>query len=191
MQRRDVVLTVTLIETVTLTLAFALGHWFGAPWWRQLQFVTIAPFGVALGVISSAMSLGILIWVRRHGFPRAASYVDTYFVPAARALHLMDIAFIAAASGLAEEALFRGVLQPKMGLIACSLLFGLLHTSTRDTLSSGVWATVMSLFLGFLYTLSGTLWCPILCHATHNFATLVYLRGPFAKTKVAISTEET
>jgi membrane protease YdiL (CAAX protease family) len=44
------------------------------------------------------------------------------------------VCLLAAASGLAEEAFFRGALQPRVGWLAASLLFGLAHFHPRREL---------------------------------------------------------
>ena len=59
------------------------------------------------------------------------------------------------AAGLGEEWLFRGVLQPLVGLVAASVLFGLAHVGGRTMLPFGVWASVMGLVLGGLAIVTG------------------------------------
>lgn len=169
------------IESVTLGLAWALGIVLRQPWWGQLCIFRAAWLGLLAGCVTSAASLSILLWTRRHGFPHAAEYVDVYFVPAAQTLGATDIVGLSMCSGFAEEALFRGVLQPSIGIWTTSLIFGMLHTGARDLVVAGASAAAGSLILGLLYQASGSLWCPIMCHAAHNLATLLYLRGPYLR----------
>ena len=60
-----------------------------------------------------------------------------------------------------EEMLFRGALQPEVGLILASVIFGALHALTRLYF---FYATMAGLLLGVLFMLSGSLWLPIGTH---------------------------
>src|SRR4030042_722657 len=61
---------------------------------------------------------------------------------------LIDICLISLWAGLAEEILFRGVIQAKWGLLAASILFGLLPAVPP---AYAVVATVIGLYIGLLY----------------------------------------
>ena len=83
---------------------------------------------------------------------------------------------LAALSGLAEEAFFRGALQPRVGWLAATVLFGLAHFHPRKELR--VWSLSAGLAgLGFaaLFELSGDLVAPALAHATVNAVNLRWL----------------
>lgn len=82
-------------------------------------------------------------------------------------------------SGVTEEVFFRGFLQPRIGLVASSLLFGLAHIG-YGTILQVVAPVLLGLFFGLLYRLSRTLWAPIAAHFTFNFVELVvlYLQPP-------------
>ncbi|MEO5357869.1 MAG: CPBP family intramembrane metalloprotease [Nitrospirae bacterium YQR-1] len=83
-----------------------------------------------------------------------------------------DIFFISIIAGICEEAFFRGALQIKTGLITSSLVFGLFHFINPVYF---VFATLMGLYLGALYSFTGTLLAPMLCHFAYDFAALCYL----------------
>ncbi|MBF0519226.1 MAG: CPBP family intramembrane metalloprotease [Nitrospirae bacterium] len=85
---------------------------------------------------------------------------------------VVDIFFISIIAGICEEAFFRGALQLKMGLITSSLIFGLFHFINPVYF---VFATLMGLYLGALYSFTGTLLAPMLCHFAYDFAALCYL----------------
>jgi len=77
--------------------------------------------------------------------------------------------WLAAWSGLAEEAFFRGALQPRVGLIAASLLFGLAHlVPRRDLWPWSIFAVVVGLLLGVLFEATGNLVAPVVAHAGIN-----------------------
>lgn len=83
---------------------------------------------------------------------------------------------LAALSGLAEEAFFRGALQPRVGWLAASLLFGLAHLHPRRELR--VWslsAALAGLGFGALFSASGDLLAPVLAHGLLNAVNLRWL----------------
>ncbi len=84
-------------------------------------------------------------------------------------------------AGVAEEALFRGLLQDGLtglmgwlpALLIASVLFGVVHWLT------GLYAFlagVVGLYLGGLYLLTGNLLVPIVVHALYDVVALGYLR---------------
>jgi membrane protease YdiL (CAAX protease family) len=82
---------------------------------------------------------------------------------------LVDCVVLALASGVAEEAFFRGALQPRIGLVAASLVFGLAHFAPRRDLAPWTLFSVAAGFaLGALFDLTGNLLAPVVAHALIN-----------------------
>jgi hypothetical protein len=82
----------------------------------------------------------------------------------------------ALASGLAEEAFFRGALQPRVGLLAATLLFAAAHYVPRPGLR--VWslfALVAGGLFGALFEATGDLLAPAVAHAIVNGLNLRWL----------------
>lgn len=91
---------------------------------------------------------------------------------------VIDVAIIAVTAGVAEEVLFRGVLQnavselstPALGLIVASVVFGLAH------FVSPLYAALAGLigaYLGTLWLSTGNLFVPIVVHAAYDFVALL------------------
>ncbi len=77
------------------------------------------------------------------------------------------IATIAIAAGVCEEALFRGALQPRLGILWTSLVFASVHTQygiSFDALA----VLVLAIGLGFLRRYLSTT-ASTLCHVTYDF----------------------
>jgi membrane protease YdiL (CAAX protease family) len=91
---------------------------------------------------------------------------------------------IGAAAGIGEELLFRGLLQPLLGLAAASVLFGAAHVGGVRMLPFGVWATGMGVVMGTLAIATGGLTAPIVAHGLYDMLALEYIRrrpgGAFA-----------
>jgi hypothetical protein len=83
---------------------------------------------------------------------------------------------LALASGLGEEALFRGALQPQIGLVAATLVFGAVHYVPRPGLRAwALFALAAGLGFGLLFELCGDLLAPALAHALVNGVNLRWL----------------
>jgi hypothetical protein len=84
-----------------------------------------------------------------------------------------QIALLALSSGIAEEAFFRGALQPRVGLVAASLLFGLAHFAPRrELLPWSAFSVVAGFLLGALFEGTGNLVAPIVAHVGINAVNL-------------------
>ena len=82
----------------------------------------------------------------------------------------------ALASGLAEEAFFRGALQPRVGLLAATVLFAAAHYVPRPGLR--VWslfALAAGGLFGALFETTGDLLAPAVAHAVVNGLNLRWL----------------
>jgi membrane protease YdiL (CAAX protease family) len=85
----------------------------------------------------------------------------------------IDICLISLVAGLAEELLFRGVIQAKWGIVAASILFGVLHAVTPAYV---ILATMIGFYIGLLYHVFQDLLIPIQLHCIYDFGALIYLR---------------
>ena len=88
---------------------------------------------------------------------------------------------LAALSGVAEEAFFRGALQPRLGLVAASLIFGLAHfVPRRELLPWAAFSIAAGFLLGFLFDATGNLLAPVITHALVNAVNLRHLAVHYA-----------
>lgn len=95
-------------------------------------------------------------------------------------LELRHCLALAALSGVAEEALFRGALQPQVGLVPASLLFALAHLAPRRDLAPWcLFSFAAGLLFGLLYEATGNLVAPVLAHAFVNAVNLRLLSVRF------------
>lgn len=89
---------------------------------------------------------------------------------------------LALTAGVAEEVLFRGLLQDGLtglmgwlpALLLASVLFGAVHWLTR---LYAFLAGLVGLYLGALYLLTGNLLVPIVVHALYDVVALGYLQS--------------
>lgn len=97
-------------------------------------------------------------------------------VPLFGRLDRASIVVIAVAAGFAEEWFFRGIVQPIVGWVAGSVVFGLAHVGGRQMVAFGLWATAMGFALGGLAIVTGGLLAPAVAHGLYDAIALEYIR---------------
>jgi membrane protease YdiL (CAAX protease family) len=135
------------------------------------------PTDVALGVgfglltvVLTRIASARFEWARR---------LDAEFHELLRPLGPSDVPALAFMSSLAEELFFRGFLQPLLGLVATSVVFGLAHLPhQRYWIPWTIAAMVMGLAFGWMFEARGALLAPVLAHFTINFFNLHALIRP-------------
>lgn len=75
-------------------------------------------------------------------------------------------------AGIPEEMLFRGAIQPVVGVLLASLIFGVLHAITP---TYTVYATVAGLLLGLLAEWRGDLWAATAAHIVYDAALFIWM----------------
>ncbi len=98
-------------------------------------------------------------------------------------LNWSEIIFISLCAGVGEELLFRGVLQPLLGIVLTSILFVLIHgyLNPRDWRISvyGIYMTVVIVGLGIITEEIG-IWSAVAAHTVIDIVLLADLRKPIA-----------
>ena len=95
-------------------------------------------------------------------------------------LTLRECILLALASGIGEEAFFRGALQPRVGLVAASLLFGAAHfVPRRGLVAWSVFSVAAGFLLGGLFEWTGNLVAPVAAHVGINAVNLRLLSLEF------------
>lgn len=143
-----------------------LGMWFApktTAWWSD----------IGLGLVVGGLFAGGLWIVGRYieGFKaireRIAAVLD---LTALRGWHIVVLSLVAA---VPEEIFFRGAMQPALGLLVTSLIFGALHAITPLYF---VYAALASLGLGLLRNWNDALLVPMAAHFAVDVVSLGLLR---------------
>ncbi len=137
---------------------------------RRLGLVVPRWWQVAAALAASGAFFGFSLgmdWLSHQLTPDVAHRVD------AATQHLFGglsgpagVAVLALAPGICEEILFRGALQPRLGVVVTALLFTSIHTQyglSFDALAVFVIALGLGLIRKYTNTTSSTV-----CHATYN-----------------------
>ncbi len=165
--------TATIFYGALVLLAAAIGALSG-----RNPFAPGGPFApsFALGVATACgtVALGLLAYRTFGVFKKLSEELAPLVVDGARR---RDLLILAALSGVGEEALFRGALQPEIGIVTTSLLFGALHVGPdRRYLVWTLWAVGAGFLFGALYGWTGGILAPVVAHALHNAVTLLLWR---------------
>lgn len=179
---RAIVPLAIVFEGGLLVLALGLGWLLGTPALATLRLTWQA---AGWGVLATAPPLLLMWWLVRTTWApirRLNHEIEHTVVPLFAGSTPLQLAAVALAAGLGEEALFRGVLQgalagwlgPLTGLALASLLFGLAHLITP---AYAILAGALGVYLGALAIYSGNLLIPILAHALYDCAALMYWTG--------------
>jgi len=167
-----------LLASLATALVLALRG--GLPWVHPAPWITL-PLGSSLG-LSAGLGVGlglVLVLLTRVAVPRFrwARGLHLELRPVARDLTIGRILVIAGFSSVGEELLFRGMLQPWIGLVPAALLFGVVHQIPGPSRWVWVgWATIVGLGLGAIFALTGSLLGPLVAHALINGVNLAFLR---------------
>ena len=117
---------------------------------------------VALGTLTGVL-FALLAWQLLDAVP-ALKQIERLIIRTLemRALRYYHAVLFGLLAGVPEEILFRGALQPTLGLLLTSIVFGALHAVTPAYF---VYASTAGVVLGVLADWSGALWMPITAHA--------------------------
>lgn len=129
--------------------------------------------GAALvaGVVLGGVSLGLSELLTR--FSALGDALADTLGESLVGLGRADAILLALASGIAEELFFRGALQPAVGLVWASLIFGACHFLPRRELALwSVYAVAMGFAFGWLFEATGHLAAPITAHVLVNAVNL-------------------
>ena len=133
-------------------------------------------FGLLVGTTSASVTvaLGVILYRLLPALRRLSDELAPRLVDGAKRRDLVLVSII---SGVGEEAFFRGALQPDIGLVTSSLLFGILHVGPdRRYLVWTVWAVGAGFLFGLLYVWTGGILASVIAHVLHNAATLLLWR---------------
>jgi hypothetical protein len=173
-------------------LALGLGWLTGLPVWQSLK---LGPIDPAWGLAATAPLLaGLLYALRSTAGPlvRIRALCREVFVPFLRPCRVWELAALAAAAGVGEELFFRAFLQGLgerwLGFLPAwlltSALFGLVHAVTP---AYAVIATLIGLYFGAVWSLTGSLPAVMMAHGLYDFIALIVLvrleRPPDAETR--------
>ncbi|MCA8888757.1 MAG: CPBP family intramembrane metalloprotease [Parvularculaceae bacterium] len=149
-----------------------------------IAMIRFSTAGVIAGIAATApLLLGLYLFIRTR-IDALATFREQqleFFAEVGFEFTPLRIVVISLAAGVCEEMLFRGFLQtlfagashPALAIFASALVFGALHM--RTTLYVVI-TTVIGIYLGVLFLVTGDLAAPMICHGVYDVAALAYTR---------------
>lgn len=171
-RRRDFLRVAALFEGSLVLVALAVGWLFGvnplstwrwdaeAAGWGALAALPM----FALFVLSMRFPWGPFGQIKR--------FLIESLGPALAECRWYHLLLVAVLAGVGEELLFRGVLQPLIGLTWSNVLFGLAHCIT---VTYALLAGVIGLYLGWLFQTTDNLLAPVITHSLYDFLAFLVL----------------
>ena len=179
MDPRRILPIVILGEGLILALAWVLAWAVNLPL-PIGEVVTGTVWGIAAALALAAVNFSLLRAAGNRWPGDSLRFVCRVIVkPLFEHVQAWHIVLVSLLAGMAEELLFRGVLQPLVGLPVASAIFGMVHVGGRGFLGYGVWAACIGALFGWLMVETGGLLAPIVAHAVYDALALAYVRyGP-------------
>jgi uncharacterized protein len=169
-----------LLEAALALVGLGLGRLLHV---QSLASLGLTPAAVLWGLVATVPMLMVAAAIGRYHNRFTCPLIriiDELIVPTFRDWTIAQMALAGLCAGLGEEILFRGALQaaametygPAIGLVAASLAFGLVHSIN---FSYALFATLVGIYLGWLWLATGNLLAPTIAHGLYDFLALVYL----------------
>jgi len=186
-------LQAALFETSLAFLALLFGWMLNR---SPTETLGLTPSAVLLGILAVLPLLGLLLACDRvpwRPIQEVRRVLDDLIAPMFQNCSWGELAAISLLAGLGEELLFRGVFQAAtadwtgdflphsptgamvgdwIALVVVAIVFGLMHAMN---LAYAVLATLMGLYLGWLWMATGNLAVPIVAHGVYDFLALAYI----------------
>lgn len=126
--------------------------------------------GAWVAVLSGLMLIGLLLYALGAG--DALPKQPPALIPFIAGLPIWVKILISLSAGVVEESFFRGFLQPRMGLIASTVLFALAHFSYGQPFML-IGITVLSLIYGLMVKWRQNIWPAIAAHVLFDAVQLL------------------
>jgi membrane protease YdiL (CAAX protease family) len=178
--RNTLVPIAIVIEGGLLLVAGVIGWLIGRPIASQFAWNGLQ---AAVGLLATIPLVVAVLLSLQSNWPPLARFrrlVEGLIVPIFVSCTWFDLAVISLAAGTGEEALFRGIIQTSlanhMNVIAAicltSIAFGLAHAISIEYF---VLATLVGIYLGWLWYVAGNLLVPMIVHGLYDFVVLLIL----------------
>ena len=177
----NVVLSQAIIVGIGILLIFAV---FENRDLTELFSVRIDFFSIFVVILGSGLL--ILLQLLFHKFLAHEKLFDEINMVLMERFSLKELFWIFLGGSIAEEFLFRGIIQTEFGILIASIVFTITHFRYHNKLYIIAEVFLMGLLLGLIYTLTKMLWVPIVCHLTVNFATAFLLKKGYLKVESEI-----
>jgi uncharacterized protein len=184
LNQKEILLNLYLTQFLFLLSAFIISYFFYRDIFYFSNYLTFYPKDIlVIGGLSSfiVIILDVMMWkyVPKHLIDDGGINEKIF-----SSLPIVQILILTLIISICEEILFRGTLQPKVGLIWTSIGFAVMHIRYLSKFVLLVSVLGVSFFLGWLFEITENLYVTIFAHFLIDFILGVILRlklFPFIK----------
>jgi membrane protease YdiL (CAAX protease family) len=187
MAKKQFLILTTFFSTGLALVALLLNRWLAGKYLRFPIDLTWQAGALALGaavLLMAAVSLQVRF--DRIFMPKILEKMRQ-LAPLLIELSWAERVALSVLAGLSEELLFRGSLQPLIGITAASIIFGGLHAITFGYF---LLAAAMGFYLGWLLQHTNNLLVPMAVHALYDIFALNLLARIYLREKRAAETRQ-
>ncbi len=147
------------------------------PWLEALRDDTLLGLLVSAGGGLSVAAITLFLTRALLTRVPGGKALEASLRPSLRGLSTRLLVLAAIGAGVGEELFFRGFLGEAVGVVASSVLFGLVHqVRGAGRVPFMVSAALFGAALGLLYRATGSLLGPVLAHVLVNYLNAIHLR---------------
>ncbi|MDY7222180.1 type II CAAX endopeptidase family protein [Halalkalibacterium halodurans] len=177
MTDRELLINLYLSQTSMLVIAFILGWWWFGSWDAYIDILRFEPFNIfVLGGGAAVLVVTVDIVLYRY-VPKEWMDDGGINERVFRNRSTFHIAFLSLVVAVAEETLFRGIIQQQLGLVIASLVFALVHFRYLHKPILFISIVAISFLLGVLFLVTGNLLVTIFAHFCIDFLLGIFLRN--------------
>jgi len=178
--RMEVVILAVLVEGGLVLGSYPLGWMLGSHPLEQFRYQA-SDLGWGVLATLPLIPLFLMLIHLRLGFLEPLRKISLHTLrPMMSPCTMVDLIGISLLAGVGEEMIFRGVIQGWLAkdtpiwsaILASSISFGFMHSLTPAYF---LLATVMGVYLGWLYHWTGNLLAPMMVHFLYDAIALIYI----------------
>ncbi|MBC7351365.1 MAG: CPBP family intramembrane metalloprotease [Thermogutta sp.] len=181
----------TLLECAIGLVAVVAGWVLRLPLWEVVRWDFSALGAGALATLPMLLLLPVVRYMPGRVFKELRALMTQMIAPLFRSATIGEMAMISCVAGIGEEAFFRGIVQRGLAtllgtpntlaladpatilaILAAAILFGLAHPLSKIYV---VLTTILGVYLGVLFAVSGNLLVPMVAHGLYDFVAVLYL----------------
>ncbi|WP_138416901.1 CPBP family intramembrane glutamic endopeptidase [Aquibacillus sediminis] len=160
--KQQLVVSQLILFTLSVVLSFFLFEsfyqWVDLMKWEPW---VLLKFGIIPGVIVVLIDVILMHFLPKHTYDDGGINEKIF-----QNLSIIEIIIICLFIAIAEEMLFRGVIQTTFGYVIASFLFAIVHIRYLYKPILFISVVALSFYLGYIYMITSNLLVPIIAHFT-------------------------
>lgn len=170
---RRVLIMIILSQAVLILIAAIIMYFSN----ESLVNIIVSGSGLSVVLYGLLVTIGALLLVGLAYilFPSLKDMGTRIIEDGLRMFGKWQLVLLGVTAAIGEEILFRGALQPIIGIIPASILFGFVHMGwQKDMWPYSATAAAIGILLGLAYQYTGEIWVSIIGHGLYNMVAILH-----------------